>query len=98
MLPSLLGCGNDAQFSDLCALIGLTGLAADPRYLSNEDRGRNRGELVSVLTRRLSEKTNSEWNRVFEGARFPYGAVNSLKEVFQDPQVMLQFAIKASRI
>ena len=97
-MPSLLGCGNDAQFSDLCALIGLPDLAADPRYASNEDRVRNRSELVSVLTRRLSEKTNSEWNRVFEGARFPYGAVNSLKEVFQDPQVMLELPIKANSI
>ena len=46
-----------------------------------------RSELVSVLTRKLGERTNAEWNAVFEGARFPYGAVNSLKEVFKDPQV-----------
>ena len=44
---------------------------------------------MAVLTRRLGEGTNAEWNRVFEGARFPYGAVNSLKEVFDDPQVMM---------
>ena len=47
----------------------------------------DRAELVSILTRKLGEKTNAEWNEVFEGARFPYGAVNSLKEVFKDPQV-----------
>ena len=50
---------------------------------------RNRLELVAVLSKKLGEKTNEEWNRVFEGARFPYGAVNSLKEVFNDPQVMM---------
>ena len=48
----------------------------------------NRAELVSILTRKLGERTNAEWNAVFEGARFPYGAVNSLKEVFKDPQVI----------
>ena len=89
MLITLSGCGNDAQFCDLCALLGMPELAADPKYKSNEDRVANRGELVSVLTRRLGEGTNAEWNGVFEGARFPYGAVNSLKEVFNDPQARL---------
>ena len=83
-----IGCGNDAQFCDLCALLGMPELAADPKYKSNEDRVANRCELVSILTQRLSEGSNAEWNEVFEGARFPYGAVNSLKEVFNDPQVI----------
>ena len=48
----------------------------------------NRAELVSILTQKLGERTNAEWNAVFEGSRFPYGAVNSLKEVFKDPQVI----------
>ena len=53
-----------------------------------------------VITRALKQKTNSEWDRIFGGevdtmsnktkrkrAKFPYGPVNKISEVFQDSQV-----------
>ena len=49
---------------------------------------KNRAELVATLTDKLRTKTNSEWNEIFEGAKFPYGAVNNFREVFRDPQVV----------
>merc|ERR1719189_366778 len=42
---------------------------------------------MDILEDRMKLKTNKEWNQVMEGAKFPYGPVNRLKEVFEDPQV-----------
>ena len=36
----------------------------------------------------MVQKTNKEWNEKLNGAKFPYGPVNELKEVFADPQVL----------
>ena len=35
----------------------------------------------------MASASTAEWNARFDGAGFPYGAVNSIKQVFQDPQV-----------
>ena len=43
-----LGCGNDAQFRDLCRLIDQPQLAERDEYITNEDRVRNRVELIDV--------------------------------------------------
>ena len=50
MLITLSGCGNDAQFCDLCALLGMPELAADPKYKSNEDRVANREGFHIIMT------------------------------------------------
>ncbi len=62
-------------------------LIEDPRFRTNELRVRNRTELIQMLEQKLSEKTLDEWNDAFDGAAFPYGAVNNLQRVFSDPQV-----------
>ena len=36
-------------WEELCRVLGLSGLIGDPRFLSNEDRYRNRDELVPLL-------------------------------------------------
>ena len=43
-----LGCGNDAQFRDLCILLEKPDLAEDVKYKTNEDRVKNREELINV--------------------------------------------------
>ncbi len=32
-------------------------------------------------------RSNKDWDKCLEGAKFPYGPVNNLKQVFADPQV-----------
>jgi len=95
-----IGCGNDAQFRDFCGLISMPELADAVEYRTNEDRVNHRVELIRILTNRLRQKSNAEWNELFGGkeksgvdksikqrAKFPYGPVNNLSQVFQDPQV-----------
>ena len=56
--------------------------------MTNELRVKHRTELVQIIESQLQMRTNSEWNEILEGAKFPYGPVNPLKDVFEDPQVL----------
>ena len=51
-----LGCGNDAQFRDLCRLINQPKLAESDKYITNEDRVRNRTELIDVSIQKIYSK------------------------------------------
>lgn len=80
--------GNDAQFRRLCGAVGLPELADDPRYATNPDRVANRGELVSALQERFSERPADEWVEKVRNAGVPCGPVNPLADVFEDGHVL----------
>ncbi|EZA56328.1 CaiB/baiF CoA-transferase family protein C7orf10-like protein [Ooceraea biroi] len=82
-----IGAGSDAQFLELIKRMQLPELASDDRFENNTARVKNRIELLRILRDVFSKKTNREWCVTFEGASFPYGAVNSIREVFDDPHV-----------
>ena len=48
-----LASGNDGQFRKLCEALGVPGLAADPRFLSNADRLANRQALIDAFAATL---------------------------------------------
>ncbi|XP_063968371.1 succinate--hydroxymethylglutarate CoA-transferase-like isoform X2 [Lytechinus pictus] len=83
----IIGAGNDKSFQILCKRICLSELAEDPEFKSNAQRVRNRETLLPILSKRLSEKTTSDWMDVLEGCGFPYGPINTIGQVFDDPQV-----------
>jgi succinate--hydroxymethylglutarate CoA-transferase len=82
-----VGGTNDRQFRELCSRICRSDLSSDPKYLTNALRVKHRSELVDEIGKTLATKTNSEWMELFRGAHFSYGPINSLSEVFADPQV-----------
>ena len=82
-----IGCGNNNQFAELCLRMGEADLAGEEKYASNESRVENRLELIGKLSKVLSSKTNSQWCEAFKGVSFPYGPVNKMSEVFEEPQV-----------
>ena len=67
--------------------MGEADLASEDKYASNERRVENRVELIEKLSKVLSSKTNSQWCEAFKGVSFPYGPVNKMSEVFEEPQV-----------
>ncbi len=79
--------GNDAQFSHLCEAGGAPALAADPRFLTNADRVRNRDVLVPLLARMFLGRTRGEWVALLDRAGVPCGPINDLAAVFDDPHV-----------
>lgn len=83
-----VGGGNDRQYAELCQKISRPDLSSNPKYKSNALRVKHRKDLIGELTKTLSTKTNAEWIRIFDGANFPYGPINTLTQVFSDPQVI----------
>ncbi|MCB1601686.1 MAG: CoA transferase [Xanthomonadales bacterium] len=92
MMPSadghfMLAVGNDAQFRKLCAAIGLPALAEDPRYRSNAERVIHRDALIDTLSLALRQQPTADWLREFESLGIPCAPVQTLDQVFADPQV-----------
>ncbi len=83
----ILAVGNDGQYAKFCAVAGRPELASDPRYARNQDRVRNRAELVPLLEAVMKTRTKADWLSALEAAKVPCGAINNLAEVFADPQV-----------
>lgn len=84
----IVAVGNDAQFVRLCACIGEPALASDPRFATNAQRVEHRHELIGRIAARLQESTRSQWLRAMEEQGIPAGPINSVAEVFSDPQVL----------
>ncbi|XP_017865473.1 PREDICTED: succinate--hydroxymethylglutarate CoA-transferase [Drosophila arizonae] len=82
-----LGAGSDAQFVELCSRLNIEPIALDAKFKTNKDRVKNREELVNLLAKILASDSSRNWMRLFEGASFVVGPVNSIREVFEDEHI-----------
>jgi crotonobetainyl-CoA:carnitine CoA-transferase CaiB-like acyl-CoA transferase len=83
----ILVVGNDSQFAKLCGVMGHPEWVQDARFASNAQRVRH----IAVLSGLLRE-VFGVWERepliaALDAAGVPCGAINSVAEVFNDPQV-----------
>ena len=83
----ILAVGNDGQFRKVCGVLGLPDLPDDPAYATNPARVANREALVAMLQTVLNRWTRDEVLAAFETAGVPAGPINSIGDVFADPQV-----------
>lgn len=83
----VIGAGNDAHFVKVCQVLGLEELTLEPRFKTNKLRVQNRTELLPLLSQRLAQESTSDWLRRFEGSGVPVGPINTIQQVFADPQV-----------
>ncbi|MDQ0571169.1 crotonobetainyl-CoA:carnitine CoA-transferase CaiB-like acyl-CoA transferase [Variovorax paradoxus] len=83
----ILVVGNDSQFARLCGVFGRAEWAADQRFATNAQRVRNLGELSALLRNAFAGWTRAALVAALDKAGVPCGAINSLAEVFEDPQV-----------
>jgi crotonobetainyl-CoA:carnitine CoA-transferase CaiB-like acyl-CoA transferase len=60
-------------------------LAADPRYLTNADRVRHRGQVLREVSARLADGTCDEWVARFSRAGIPCAPILSVGEVLAHP-------------
>jgi crotonobetainyl-CoA:carnitine CoA-transferase CaiB-like acyl-CoA transferase len=91
----ILAVGNDGQFAKFCEVAGRPELAQDPRFARNQDRVRNRALLVPMLEEIMKRRSKAQWLADLEAAKVPCGAINSLAEVFTDPQVQQRGMVNA---
>ena len=84
----MVAVGNDEQFRRFCAVLGQAAFAAEPRYASNALRVRNRAELVPALAAALAGWRRDELLGRLAAAGVPAGPINTVQDVFADPQVV----------
>ena len=83
----ILAVGNDGQFAKLCAALDRAAWARDPRFSTNAARVANRDALIPALAALTRARTTAEWVAALETAGVPCGPINTLADVFADPQV-----------
>ncbi|MBY6018346.1 CoA transferase [Halomonas denitrificans] len=91
----VLAVGNDAQFGRLCELLGMAEWATDLRYATNAARVAHRSELVPALARAFLAADRDHWLAKLEQAGIPAGPINSVQEVFADPQIQARGMVVA---
>ena len=84
----IIATGNDSQFGKLCALLGERKIAEEPRYRSNSDRLANREELIARLSALTLRWRRDDLLAKLEELGVPAGPINTLEQVFADPQVI----------
>jgi crotonobetainyl-CoA:carnitine CoA-transferase CaiB-like acyl-CoA transferase len=84
----IIATGNDRQFRDAMAAIGAPEIAADPAYGTNRDRLAKRAEIearIGAVTATIPRETMLAR---FEAAKVPAGPINTIADVFDDPQAI----------
>ena len=83
----IIACGNDDQFARLCSAAGHPDWAVDDRYRTNRARVAHRDTLIPLMETATRTRTTANWITAMEAASVPCGPINTLREVFADPQV-----------
>lgn len=84
----MLVCGNDRQFANLCAILGMAELADDPQFHTNAQRRQNYESLTVRLNSGLIKRPSADWIELLEKAGVPSARINRIDQVFEDPQVV----------
>lgn len=79
--------GNDGQYQRLCTVLGVPELATDERFATNSGRVQQREVLVALLAGKIAEWKKQDLLAALEAAGVPCGSINTVAEVFADPQV-----------
>ena len=83
----IVATGNDRQFQKFCGVLGEDKLATDPAYATNKDRLARRAELIDKLSAATGRMKRDELLGKLEAVQVPAGPINTLADVFTDPQV-----------
>lgn len=94
----VIAVGNDGQFRQLCQALGVPELGHDPRFVTNAERIAHRAELSAELSGLTSGFTMDGLMAALEAAGVPCGPVNTVDQVFADPQAQhRQLTIEQTR-
>ncbi|MHA1128376.1 MAG: CaiB/BaiF CoA transferase family protein [Alphaproteobacteria bacterium] len=84
----IIAVGNDGQFSRFCAVLDLERIQDNPDYKTNSLRVANHEALSAEICKRTSLIKREDLLALLEGAGVPAGPINTVEDVFADPQVI----------
>jgi crotonobetainyl-CoA:carnitine CoA-transferase CaiB-like acyl-CoA transferase len=79
--------GNDRLWAQFCDLIERPDLKTHEKFATNPKRVQNHDELYATLEKVFVQKTADEWLTSLERAGLPCGAILSVGEALEHPQV-----------
>lgn len=83
----ILAVGNDGQFARLCKILGIEHLTLDERFATNKARVAHRVEVRAAVTEQTLRWNKADLLAACGENAVPAGPINSVKEMFEDPQV-----------
>ena len=82
----LMAAPSDVLFVRMTSALDLAELAADPRFVDNPSRVRNRAALIDALSARTRERKTSEIIDVLRPAGVPCAPILTIDAVLSEPQ------------
>ncbi|WP_320197104.1 CaiB/BaiF CoA-transferase family protein [Agrobacterium rosae] len=83
----ILAVGNDGQFRRLCKILGIDAIADDERYATNKARVAHKVEVRQIVSTETLKWMRRDLLTACETNAVPAGPINSIEEMFADPQV-----------
>ena len=84
----VVGAASETIWKRFCQALGKPELETDPRFEKNPQRVQNREELIQILREIFLERKSSTWMELLRDAGVPCAPVQTLDQVFRDPQVL----------
>ncbi|WP_439470140.1 CaiB/BaiF CoA transferase family protein [Brevundimonas sp.] len=84
----VIAVGNDGQYRALCLALGVESLGTDARFATNAQRVAHREDLTPALSALTGKHSMKALMAMLEAAGVPCGPVNTIDQVFEEPQAM----------
>ena len=83
-----IGASNQNTWLMLLKAINRQDLNEDEKFSTNSSRKENLNELVEILNKEFIKKPSQEWLKIFDENGLPCGPINSITDMFKDPQTI----------
>lgn len=83
----ILAVGNDGQFRRLCNILGIGAIADDERFATNKARVAHKVDVRQIVSTETLKWQKRDLLTVCEKNAVPAGPINSIEEMFADPQI-----------
>ena len=95
--PIVVAVGNDGQFRALCRALGEPALAEDARFATNALRVQHRQALAERIAAVTAGRPARHWVEAFETAGVACGPINTIDQVFEEPQAKARALVVEQR-
>ncbi|MBW1906176.1 MAG: CoA transferase, partial [Deltaproteobacteria bacterium] len=89
-----IAANKQEQWESVCDALDLPGLKTDTRFQKRDARKQNRRELTPLLEAKLIQRGTQEWVELLNASGVPSGAILSLKDALQQPQIKHRETLK----
>lgn len=82
-----IAASGQTMWERLCEAIGGAELLANPQFATPQLRSEHRDAVNAAMQRLLAERSSAHWLEALNKAGVPSGPINTIDQVFADPQV-----------